>query len=158
MLSFINVPPRSLAPDFRQTAAPAGPIFTQDVWMLEISGCRANRPTECMITASRNVGPGRAMPRRYIGASMWTKGSGTNSVKPPVSACKSRSARRCFAHELEVSTCPYMIVEPLPGVDLVGADDGAYFIVEDFGRCSGQGAETGRLQLREEFMDRQSES
>ena len=23
-------------------------------------------------------------PRRYIGASMWTKGSGTNSVKPPV--------------------------------------------------------------------------
>ncbi len=43
------------------------------------------------------------------------------------------------------------------GVDLVGADDGAYFIVEDFGRRSGQGAETGRLQLREELVDRQSE-
>ena len=48
-------------------------------------------------------------------------------------------------------------VEPLPGVDLVGADDGAYVIVEDFGRRSGQGAETGRLQLREELVDRQSE-
>src|SRR5262249_56375679 len=94
-----------------ERGAAAGHIFPQDVWMLEISGCRASRPTECMSTASRNVGPGRAMPRRYIGASMWTKGSGTNSVKPPVSACKSRSARRCFAHELDVSTCPYMMDE-----------------------------------------------
>ena len=41
-------------------------------------------------------------------------------------------------------------VEPLFGVDLVGADDGAYLVVEDLGRRSRQGAETGRLQLREE--------
>ena len=61
MLSFISVQPRSLAPDFRQIAAPAGPIFTQEVWMLDISGCRASRATECMSTASRNVGPERAM-------------------------------------------------------------------------------------------------
>src|SRR5229473_2310311 len=99
MLSFISLPPRSLAPDFRQIAAPAGPIFTQDVWMLGISGCRTSRATECMMTASRNV-------------------------------------------------------EPLPGVDLVGADDGADFIVENFGRRSGQGAETGCLQLGEELRDR----
>ena len=46
----------------RQIAAPAGPIFTQDVWMFDISGCRASRATECMSTASRNVGPERAMP------------------------------------------------------------------------------------------------
>ena len=151
---------------------PPAPSSPRTSGCLVISGCRASRATECMSTASRNVGPERAMPRRYIGASMWTKGSGTNSVKPPVSACRSRSASRCFAHELEVSTCPYMMVEVVrnpawwaarctsshcAGVDLVGADDGAYLIVEDFRRRAGQGAETGRLQLGEEFADRQSE-
>ena len=44
-------------------------------------------------------------------------------------------------------------VEPLAGVDLVGTDDGAYVIVEDFGRRAGQGAETGRLQSGEEFAN-----
>src|SRR6478752_8297554 len=48
-------------------------------------------------------------------------------------------------------------VEPLRGVDLVGADDGAYVVVKDFRRRSGQGAETGRLQLRKEIVDRQAE-
>ena len=38
MLSFIKVPPRSLAPASRQAAAPAGPIFTHDVWIFGISG------------------------------------------------------------------------------------------------------------------------
>jgi len=47
--------------------------------------------------------------------------------------------------------------QPLAGVDFVGTDDGAHVIVEDFGRRSRQGAETGRLQLREERVDRQSE-
>ena len=62
MLSFISVPPRSLAPAFRHSAAPSGPIFTQDVWMLVISGCSASRATACISTASRKVGPWRAMP------------------------------------------------------------------------------------------------
>ena len=48
-------------------------------------------------------------------------------------------------------------VEPLAGVDLVGADDGADLVVEDFRRRAGQGAETGRLQPGEELGDRQSE-
>ena len=38
MLSSISVPPRSLAPACRQTRAPSGPILTQEVWMLAISG------------------------------------------------------------------------------------------------------------------------
>ena len=42
ILSFISVPPMSLAPAFRHIAAPSGPIFTQEVWMLVISGCRTS--------------------------------------------------------------------------------------------------------------------
>ena len=110
MLSFIKVPPRSLAPDRRQIAAPAGPIFTHEVWMLVMAGCSTSRATECMITASRKVGPLRARPWRYIGASMCTNGSGTNSVKPPVSAWRSRVRIRWRAHDRGCSIEPNMIV------------------------------------------------
>ena len=34
-------------------------------------------------------------------------------------------------------------LEPLPCVDLVGADDGADFVVENFGGGAGQAAEAG---------------
>ena len=57
MLSFISVPPRSLAPASRQAAAPSGPSFTQDTWMFGISGCSTSRATACISTVSRNVGP-----------------------------------------------------------------------------------------------------
>ena len=111
MLSFISVPPRSLAPAFRHIAAPSGPIFTQEVWIFVISGCSTSRDTACIRTASRSVGPFLAMPRRYIGASMCTNGSGTNSVKPPVSACRSRKTSKCRAQFSGLSTCPYMMVD-----------------------------------------------
>src|SRR5712691_3901507 len=94
MLSFMSVPPRSLAPARKHAAAPVGPILTHEVWMFGISGLRTSLDTACISTASRKVGPLRDWPRRYIGASMLTNGSGTNSVKPPVSACRSRIASR----------------------------------------------------------------
>ena len=137
--------------------------------MLVIAGCSTSRATECMITASRKVGPRRARPWRYIGASMCTKGSGTNSVKPPVSTCRSRSASRWRDQASDVSTWPYMMVEVVrrpslcaarctsshcAGVDLVGADDGAHLVVEDLGRRARQGAEAGLLQLRQEGGER----
>ena len=41
---------------------------------------------------------------------MWTKGSGTNSVKPPVSICSSRVRMRWVAQESAPSTAPNMMV------------------------------------------------
>jgi hypothetical protein len=60
--------------------------------------------------ASRKVGPGRDWRLRYIGAAMCTNGSGTNSVNPPVSACRSRVRSRCLAQFRGRSTCPNMMV------------------------------------------------
>ncbi len=41
---------------------------------------------------------------------MWTKGSGTNSVNPPVSRCRSRVRMRWAAQLRGCSTAPNMIV------------------------------------------------
>ena len=43
------------------------------------------------IAGVMTVGPGRDRPRRKIGAPMWTNGSGTNSVMPPVRRWMARS-------------------------------------------------------------------
>ncbi len=48
-------------------------------------------------------------------------------------------------------------LEPLPGLDLVGADHGADLVVEDLGRGAGQGAEPGLLQLAQKVRDRAAE-
>lgn len=64
MLSFINVPPRSLHPASRQAAALSRPIFTQDTCTLRTWGRSASRPTACMSTASRKVGRLRGLPFR----------------------------------------------------------------------------------------------
>ena len=48
-------------------------------------------------------------------------------------------------------------LQPARGGDLVRADDGADFVVEDFGRGSRQRAETGAAQLRQEFGNRHAE-
>ena len=58
----------------------------------------------CISTASRAVGPDRALPLRYIGASCATNGSGTNSVSPPVRACKARISRRWIAQRRSACT------------------------------------------------------
>ena len=62
--SFISVPPRSFAPARSAACAPSIPSFTHEACTFVIQGCSASRPTACMSSASRNVGPGRARPLR----------------------------------------------------------------------------------------------
>ena len=123
--------------------------------MFVMWGWSASRATACMSTASRKVGPRRAAPLRYIGASICTNGNGTNSVKPPVSTCKSRKARRCRAQDSGMLDMPVhdrgcraqakavrgpCDIEPLRRVHLVGADDGAHLVVQNLGGGAWQGA------------------
>ena len=130
------------------------------------------RPTACMSSTSRKVGPRRALPWMKIGVAMCTNGSGTNSVKPPVSFCRSRVRTRWRATCTGRSTVPCMIVtfdrrptlvrgavrvEPLVGVDLVGADDRAHLVVEDLGRGAGQRREPGGLQPHQVLGERHLE-
>ena len=92
---------------------------------------------------------------------MCTNGSGTNSVKPPVSFWRSRVRTRWRATCTGRSTVPNMIVtfersptlvrdpvgfEPLVGRDLVGADDRPDLVVEDLGGGAGQRREPGVLE------------
>ena len=55
------------------------------------------RPTAWIGTASGRWGPGRDWRLQYMGAAMCTNGRGTNSVNPPVSACRARVRSRCLA-------------------------------------------------------------
>ena len=50
-------------------------------------------------------------PLRKSGVSMCTKGSGTNSVSPPVRCCSSRRAAKCLAQDAGPSQCPNMMVD-----------------------------------------------
>ncbi len=95
---------------------------------------------------------------------MCTKGSGTNSVKPPVTFCRARVRTMWRAQDRGCSTAPNMIVtfERSPtswavrwasshslGVDLVRAQDRPDRVVEDLGGRAGQGLEAGVLQAAE---------
>ena len=53
--------------------------------------------------------------------------------------------RRRRAHADGVRSAHHL--EPLLGIDLVGAEDGAYLVVEDLGGGAGHAAEPGLLQL-----------
>ena len=89
---------------------------------------------------------------------MWTNGSGTNSVKPPVSICSARMRSRCRAQCSYRSTWPYMIVavvlKPTPWAVritsshasvsiLSGQMHRANLVVQDLGRGARQRAEAG---------------
>ena len=163
MFSSISVPPRSLQPACSTWRAPATPVFTHDTWTLSIQPRYAMRPTACISSTSRNVGPGRALPCRKIGVAMCTNGSGTNSVKPPVSCCSVAGAHEVAGdvhrpldvaeHDRDVRAQADRVrgavrFEPLLGVDLVGADDRADLVVEDLGRGAGQRGEPGFLGQR----------
>ena len=105
---------------------------------------------------------GRAEPAQAAqmsGASMCTKGSGTNSVKPPVSRLQLAQAQQMprpmqrtldmAEHDRRGGRSPTRCaashhVEPCAVVELVGADDGAHLVVENFGGGAGQRAETRR--------------
>ena len=82
-------------------------------------------------------------------------------MKPPVSRCRARVARMWRAQDRGCSIAPNMMVtfersptrvggavglEPLLGVDLVGAQHGADLVVEDLGRGAGQGRQPGVAQ------------
>ena len=105
MCSSPSVPPKSLTPTSSAAITPSTPIFTHDAWMFVMCGCRTMRPTAWIFRHSRHVGPVREPPRMNIGVRWWTNGSGTNSVKPPVSrlqvaqaaagASPTRTDRRC---------------------------------------------------------------
>ena len=90
MLSFMRVPPMSLQPACSRFAPPSSPSFTQEAWMLGMRPSKAMRATEWMSTTSSQVGPGRDRPCRKMGDAMCTKGSGMNSVNPPVRRWISR--------------------------------------------------------------------
>ncbi len=81
----------SLQPACRRVAPPSSPSFTHDAWMLGMRPSNAMRPTACTSTTSSHVGPGRERPWMKMGDAMCTKGSGMNSVNPPVRRCTSRS-------------------------------------------------------------------
>ena len=78
--------------------------------MFVMCGWSASRATACASSVSPYVGPRRARPFRYIGASMCTNGSGTNSVKPPLRRCCSRARSRWRATCSGRSTWPNISV------------------------------------------------
>ena len=106
----MSVPPRSLAPACRSWRAPSMPHFTHDACTLSMEPRYAIRPTACINSTSRNVGPVRALCCKKIGVAMCTNGSGTNSVKPPVSDWSARVRNRWAATCSGRSTEPNMIV------------------------------------------------
>ena len=116
------------------------------------------RPTACMSSVSRKVGPRRALRWRYRGVAMCTKGRGTNSVNPPVSLLEVPGADHVpgprpglldgAEHDGHVGSQADPVgrpvgEEPLLGVDLVGAQHGPHLVVEDLGRRARQGPEAG---------------
>mmetsp|Transcript_31213 Transcript_31213/g.99591 ORF Transcript_31213/g.99591 Transcript_31213/m.99591 type:complete len:217 (+) Transcript_31213:420-1070(+) len=125
MLSFMRVPPRSLAPAESSSCAIFRPSLTQLTCTLRMPpgsrGFRTNRATACARSTSMPVGPARTRGPPgpgdlNIGASAATKPKGTNSVKPaPEQAwacfCSSRSSTRCCARCCGPSQKPNIIVE-----------------------------------------------
>ena len=98
-----------------------------------------------------------------MGVAMCTKGSGTNSVKPPVSRCSARVRTRWRAHERGCSTAPNMMVtfERSPTlwaarwasshssvVILSGHRIGPDLVVEDLRRRARQGRQPGVAEAR----------
>ena len=107
--SSISVPPRSLTPQRSASVAASSPIFTQ-------LACRLGtlRPS-----ASRNAAVCLRFSSREISSipcvrpsSVWNgmNESGTNSVKPPVRACSSRTTRMCSASSSGSSMWPNITV------------------------------------------------
>ena len=122
----------------------------------------AMRPTACI---EQHLAERRARDApcccRKIGVAMCTNGSGTNSVNPPVSFCSVAGAHEVAGdvdrpfdvaeHDRDVRAQPDLVrdavrLEPLLGVDLVGADDRPDLVVEDLGRGARQRREPGVLR------------
>ena len=168
----MSVPPRSLTPARSAAATPSGPAFTHETWTFVIHGCSASRPTACMSRNSPNVGPRRASPFRYIGASMCTNGSGTNSVKPPLALlllAHAQQVPRPVHGAVDVAEHDRVVraeaepvrrvvhLEPLVGRHLVGADDAPHLVVEHLRGRSRQRGEALVAQPLQVVGERQAE-
>ena len=103
---------------------------------------------------------------------MWTNGSGTSSVKPPVRCCSSRTRRRWRAQLRGVSTWPNMIVavERSPArcavsctsshcavFTLSGQRTRAHLVVEDLGGRARQRGEPDVAEPGEVVVERLAE-
>ena len=109
MLSSISVPPRSFTPQRSASVAASRPIFTQLACRLGIVRPSASRNTAvCLRFSSREIS---SIPC-VRPSSVWNgmNESGTNSVKPPVRSCSSRTTRMCSASSHGSSMWPNITV------------------------------------------------
>ena len=121
----------------------------------------AMRPTACISSTSRNVGPAARLPlqedrRRHVherqrhelgeAAGLLLQRAGAHEVAGdvhrPLDVPEHDRDVRAQADRVRGA----VRLEPLLGVDLVGADDRADLVVEDLGRGAGQRREPGLLQ------------
>ena len=166
MLSFIKVPPMSLAPAWRHGAAPSRPIFTHEVWMFVIWGC-SDEPRD------RVHQDGLAIRRSATRAAFEIDRRFQRHEGQGHELGEAARARLQIAHAQDVARPMQRPVdvaehdggrgveadrvrglhdlEPLRRPDLVGADDGAHLVVEDLGGGAGQRAQARGFQLGEEY-------
>ena len=153
MFSSISVPPRSLPPASRSWRAPAAPSFTHDAWTLGMSvavgdagdGVHEQRLAEGRAPAGLALQVDR---RRHVherqadelgeAAGLLLQVAGDDEVPGPRPGLLDRAE-----HDRDVAAQPDRVggavgLEPLLGVDLVGAQDGPDLVVEDLGRGAGQ--------------------
>ena len=107
--SSISVPPRSLTPQRSASVAASRPIFTQLACRLGTLRPSARRNAAvCLRFSSREIS---SIPC-VRPSSVWNgmNDSGTNSVKPPVRACSSRTTRMCSASSSGSSMWPNITV------------------------------------------------
>jgi hypothetical protein len=107
--SSISVPPRSFTPQRSASVAASRPIFTQLACRLGIVFPRASlNAAVCLRFSSREIGSIPCVRPSIVWNGM--KESGTNSVKPPVRSCRSRTRRMCSASSQGSSMWPNITV------------------------------------------------
>ena len=89
------------------------PSLHHEIWRFGISRPKVSRATACTASARSFDTISVTRPARPSGVRYGTKGRGMNSVKPPVSAWRSRRTARCRATCRGVSMCPKSIVDVL---------------------------------------------
>src|SRR5579875_627968 len=107
--SSMRVPPRSLTPQESASVAASRPIFTHEAWTLVTVSPSASRKTAVCLRFSSRLISSTPWARPSI---VWNgmNESGTNSVKPPVRSCSSRTIRMCSASSWGSSMWPNMTV------------------------------------------------
>jgi hypothetical protein len=107
--SSISVPPRSFTPHRSDSVAASSPIFTQLAWRFgRVRPSASRKIAVCFRFSSREISSIPCVRPSSVWKGM--KESGTNSVKPPVRSCRSRTTRMCTASSHGSSTCPNITV------------------------------------------------